>query len=134
MSGEQVRRKGRRNAYREVFEEIAGQIDSGQLKRGDQLPTYPEMEKRYGISHATATRVVRLLKERGYVEGSTRGTFVHMTRSEWLFQQLADVLNALEEDGQDPQLEVSPNGSWVVGRAGAVNWRPQRSAWVAEIF
>lgn len=134
MSGEQARRKGRRNAAREVYNEIAQQIDSGQLKRGDQLPTYPRMERQYGISHATATKVIRLLKEQGYVEGSTRGTFVLMTRSESLLQQLADVLNALEQDGQSPQLEVENSGSWVISRVGAVGWMPKREAWVAEIF
>lgn len=134
MGGEQVRRKGRRNAYREVYDEIARQIDSGQLAKGDQLPTYPQMEAQYNISHATATKVVRLLKEHGYVEGSTKGTFVLMPRSEWLLQQLADVLNALEEDKQAPQLEVDHGGSWIVSRVGAVGWKPRRSAWVAEIF
>lgn len=134
MSGEQARRKGRRNAAREVFDEIARQIDSGRLKKGEQLPTYPRMEEQYGISHATATKVIRMLKEQGYVEGSTRGTFVRMTRSESLLQQLADVLNALEQDGQAPQLEAEQGSAWVVSRVGAVGWMPRREAWVAEIF
>lgn len=136
MSGEKesVRRKGRRNAYQDTYDEIARMIDSEELLPGDQLPTYPQLTVRYGISHATATKVIRMLKEHGYVESSTKGTFVLRSRREALLQQLADILNALEKDGQDPVFETDRNGACIVGRVGAVCWRPSTASWAAEIF
>lgn len=131
MGGEQgtERRKGRWNAYLEPYRQFMELIDSGQLAPGDQLPTYPEIEKRFDISHATATKVIRLLKENGYVCSSTQGVFVKWTKTDRLLQQLCDALNALEGDGQDPQLENSRDGSCIAVRSGAVCWNPHMGVW-----
>lgn len=131
MGGEQgvKRRKGRWNSYLEPYQQFMEMIDSGQLVPGDQLPTYPEIEARFKISHATATKVIRLLRENGYVLSSTQGVFVRWTKTDRLLQRLCDTLNALEEDGQDPQLERSRDGMCVAVREGAVCWNPRVEAW-----
>lgn len=123
------RRTGRWNAYMEPYTDFMRMIDSGRLKPGDQLPTYPVIEERYRISHATATKVIRLLRENDYVLSNTQGVFVKWTKTERLMHQLCIVLNALEEDQQDPQLEAGKGGMCIATRSGAVCWDPKREMW-----
>ncbi|MFC3989607.1 GntR family transcriptional regulator [Actinoplanes siamensis] len=54
-------------------------IDAGELKPGDHLPSVRELAAGSGISHATAAKVIGVLKAEGYVitsTGATGGTVV----------------------------------------------------------
>lgn len=135
MSGEKgARRKGRPRAYLDVYRHFADLIDSGQLKPGDRLPRTWEIEEQHSVSHATASKAIRLLKEEGYVRSSTQGVFVHLMPHERLLHQLSEALNALEEAGQSPVLETNRNGSCIAGRSGAVCWSVRNGRWETEIF
>lgn len=120
---------GHYNSYQETYDHFVELIDTGQLRPGDQLPTYPEIKDRFGISHATVSKVVRLLREGDYVHSSAQGVFVSRTKQDRLLQRLTDTLNALEEDGQSPQLETTRDGACVAVRTGAVCWNPRVEAW-----
>lgn len=127
MGGE--RRTGRWNAYMKPYTDFMQMIDSGRLQPGAQLPTYPVIEARYQISHATATKVIRLLRENGYVFSNTQGVFVKWSKADRQLHQLRAALNALEEDGQDPQLEMGQGGMCIATRSGAVCWDPKQETW-----
>lgn len=63
--------------YRQVVAQFRHQIKSGELKVGDRLPSRPAMQALYGISPATAEKVLTLLwQENLVVRESGRGTFV----------------------------------------------------------
>ncbi|GAA2701532.1 winged helix-turn-helix domain-containing protein [Micromonospora olivasterospora] len=63
--------------YVRVVNDIAGLIEVGELKGGDRLPTYAELAKRYEVSVTTVQTALRILSERGLVEGQQgKGVFV----------------------------------------------------------
>jgi len=51
---------------------IRTQIVSGQLKPGDRLPIWDELERIYNISRTTVTRAIESLRNDGFVLGSRR--------------------------------------------------------------
>lgn len=63
--------------YRQVLAQLRHQITSGELQAGARLPSRPEMQKLYGISPATADKILTLLwQENLVVREPGRGTFV----------------------------------------------------------
>jgi DNA-binding GntR family transcriptional regulator len=125
---------GKRSSYQKLYADLAEQIDSGQLKPGDRLPTYPELKSRWQVSHATVSKVLRLLYERGYVRSSTRGVFVLQTRQERLLRQLCDAINELEKDGLDPQIKMNRHGGCIYTLAGEVYWNAKDETWESQVF
>ncbi|MBF9135038.1 winged helix-turn-helix transcriptional regulator [Plantactinospora sp. S1510] len=63
--------------YLRVIEAITEQIRAGELAPGEKLPTYAQLADHFGISVTTAQNALRILRERGLVEGHQgKGTFV----------------------------------------------------------
>jgi DNA-binding GntR family transcriptional regulator len=51
-----------------VVKAIRAEIESGQLQAGDTLPSVRKITKEWGISHATATKVLAALRSEGLAE------------------------------------------------------------------
>ena len=63
--------------YKRVVDAITEQIRAGELAPGDKLPTYAQLAEQFKISVTTAQTALRILRERGLVEGHQgKGTFV----------------------------------------------------------
>ncbi|WP_320069182.1 winged helix-turn-helix domain-containing protein [Micromonospora sp. RTGN7] len=63
--------------YVRVVETITAQIRAGELAAGDKLPTYAQLADQYKISVSTAQAALRILRDRGLVEGHQgKGTYV----------------------------------------------------------
>ncbi|GHJ11623.1 hypothetical protein TPA0907_59900 [Micromonospora humidisoli] len=63
--------------YVRVVETITAQIRAGELAPGDKLPTYAQLADEYKISISTAQAALRILRDRGLVEGHQgKGTYV----------------------------------------------------------
>lgn len=63
--------------YIRVVDSITAQIRAGELAPGDKLPTYAQLADRFKISVTTAQTALRILRERGLVEGHQgKGTYV----------------------------------------------------------
>src|ERR1700760_3462542 len=63
--------------YRQIAEAIEGDILSGRLRRGQQLPTHRALAKALGIDLTTVTRAYAEARGRGLLEGRVgQGTFV----------------------------------------------------------
>ncbi|WP_433115911.1 GntR family transcriptional regulator [Micromonospora sp. CA-246542] len=63
--------------YIRVVDAITAQINAGELAPGDKLPTYAQLAEQYKISVTTAQQALRILRERGLVEGHQgKGTYV----------------------------------------------------------
>lgn len=63
--------------YQRVIDGITQLIKSGQLKPGDKLPTYAQLAEEYRVSVTTTQAALRLLRERGLIEGHQgKGTYV----------------------------------------------------------
>ncbi|MFD2420268.1 GntR family transcriptional regulator [Amycolatopsis pigmentata] len=63
--------------YLRIRNDLEGRIRSGELPPGSRLPTEAELRDQYGVSRATAQRVLHELAQAGLVERHRRkGTFV----------------------------------------------------------
>ncbi|GHJ56375.1 hypothetical protein Nm8I071_56820 [Nonomuraea sp. TT08I-71] len=63
--------------YLRVVNAITEQIESRELAPGDKLPTYAQLAEQYKVSVSTAQAALRILRDRGLVEGQQgKGTFV----------------------------------------------------------
>lgn len=122
---------GKPDKRRTVFEYYARLIDAGTLLPGDRLPIYSEIERQHGISHVTAVSVIRGLKENLYVRTSTAGIVVHMRGPSRLYQLLCNALNALEDAGEQLQVEESAGMACIAGKSGGAHWNPETKRWEA---
>jgi GntR family transcriptional regulator len=67
----------RQPMYRRIADDLRNQIESGQLARGDQLPTELELGDAYGASRNTIRDAIKQLTSQGLVETRQgQGTFV----------------------------------------------------------
>lgn len=114
-----------------VYDYYASLIDSGKLKPGDRLPTYPQLEEQHGVSHATALAAIRALKADRYVRTSTAGMSVDLAGNARLYQALCDALNALEDADQQLQVEEFAGLACIAGRDGGACWNPTTQRWEA---
>ena len=63
--------------YRQIAEDLRGQIESGRLEPGQQLRTEHEMQDHYGASRNTVRDAIKWLTSLGLVETKPgQGTFV----------------------------------------------------------
>lgn len=63
--------------YQRIAAEVRGQIERGELRPGEQVPSVTELAKAYKVSRGTARRSLDLLKEWGLTEATPGwGTFV----------------------------------------------------------
>src|SRR5687768_5651928 len=73
-------RKGSAPKYQQVYQALLGEIQSGQWKRGDRLPSEAELGQRFGASRITIGRAVRDLQLAGLVERRAgSGTYIKGT-------------------------------------------------------
>jgi GntR family transcriptional regulator len=64
-------------AYLQLEEELAEQIDTGELSAGDQIPTERELAEATGVSRMTVRAALGRLEQRGLIiRRQGRGTFV----------------------------------------------------------
>lgn len=82
---------GPKPAYEAVADDLAARIAAGEFPPGSRLPSRREIGEHYGIAHATTTRAVQVLINRGLAIGqSGSGTYVRqlpevrrITRTPW---------------------------------------------------
>jgi 2-aminoadipate transaminase len=69
--------QGEAPLYRQLFEQIAGQIRSGRLARGERLPATRELAGLLGLNRATVSAAYEMLGNGGLISGHVgRGSFV----------------------------------------------------------
>ena len=79
-----------------IARDLRQQIVRGEMGPGSQLPTWDDLERDYDVKRTTLSRVLRQLKNAGFVyASSTRGTFVvdrppHSHRYALVFKQQPD--------------------------------------------
>jgi len=73
--------------YRQLFEQIAERIRSGQLASGERLPATRELAGQLGLNRTTVSAAYELLEKEGLISGQVgRGSFVtgaHGGRVDW---------------------------------------------------
>jgi DNA-binding transcriptional MocR family regulator len=113
--------------YRQLFEQIADQIRSGQLSRGERLPATRELAGLLGLNRTTVSAAYEMLEAEGLVHGQVgRGSFVTGTAApsgvDW---------NALMERTDPPVWGPSAPGRDVISFAVS---RPSRHLFPLDEF
>lgn len=66
-----------RLTYRQIAEDIAERIQTGEYPPGSALPSYRALAEMYSVSVSTAQQALRLLRDRGLTRSELgRGVFV----------------------------------------------------------
>ena len=69
--------------YRAIADALAEDIETGDLRPGDRLPTHRDLAARVGVTLTTVTRAYAEAERRGLTEGTVgRGTFVSARKLE----------------------------------------------------
>jgi DNA-binding GntR family transcriptional regulator len=108
-------REGPVPIYKQVADLIRHQIERGELKAGDPVPSEARLEKDYEIARTTARRVARELREQGMaytIQGE--GTFVgqpggpRAARKVPLYQTIAEEIAERIRQGEIPPNRAIP--------------------------
>lgn len=101
--------------YKQVAELIRQQIERGELKAGDPVPSEAKLERDYDIARTTARRVARELREQGVaytIQGE--GTFVgepgapRAARTMPVYQRIAAEIAERIQRGEIPPNRAIP--------------------------
>jgi DNA-binding GntR family transcriptional regulator len=74
-------RSGATYLYVQLADWVEAQIKAGQLQAGERLPAQRDIASLTGTSTELAGKAMSVLRERGLVETSIRGTFVAEAQS-----------------------------------------------------
>jgi GntR family transcriptional regulator len=67
----------RRLTFRQIADDIAARISTGEYPPATKIPSYQQLAHLYSVSISTAQRAVLVLQERGLVYGEPgRGVYV----------------------------------------------------------
>ena len=63
--------------YRRIVDDLTAQIESGQLRAGDRIPSISQLQRQYGVSSQPVRMALMILHDRGRTQGRQgRGVFV----------------------------------------------------------
>lgn len=92
----------------QVYLGLLAQIQSGVFKRGDKIPTEPQLEKMFGVSRVTVRRAVEMLAQEGVVEKhrGRRGTIVAAAKHDYDMRTLTSFSDDVRLYGERPSSEL----------------------------
>ena len=89
--------------WRQISEDIASKIASGEWPEGQRLSTETELSQSYGVNRHTLRRALQDLSRRGLVEAAPRrGTFVSNARIEYPIRQQTQFSEIIRQAGREP--------------------------------
>lgn len=93
--------------YQQVAESIINMIETGELKKGDRLPTEYDLVDKYNVSRATVRKAISLLVEKDLIIVSPgKGMFVKNTFIEMDFNELKGIYEILAQQGMETYTEL----------------------------
>ena len=88
--------------YKNIVNQIRKMILSGELKKGDQLPSERDMAQQFGVSRTAVREAIKSLSEIGLIDIMVgRGTFVANNTADRIVESvnlLLDVEKVVKED------------------------------------
>ncbi|MFI6601194.1 GntR family transcriptional regulator [Nonomuraea sp. NPDC050536] len=121
--------------YKQVADQIRRQIESGELKPGEPVPSEAKLEAEYNIARTTARRVARELREQGVaytIQGE--GTFVgppdHPRLRQYtpVYERIAKELIERIKSGQLPSNRPIPSEKTLMKQYGVAKVTVRQSA------
>lgn len=93
--------------YLQLKELIKGQVQRGELKPGDQIPSERELCQLYGISRITVRQAIEAAVSEGLLYRQPgKGTFVAKPRIEQGLSRLVDFATSMRSWGLEPSTQV----------------------------
>ncbi len=96
--------------YQQIFEEIKAEIDRGEYKPLEKIPSEPELSQKYDVSRITVRRAIEELCAEGYlVKKQGRGTFVstpRINRRLLQYEVARSFTQVCEDNGMTPGAHV----------------------------
>ncbi|WP_313110120.1 GntR family transcriptional regulator [Atlantibacter sp.] len=93
--------------YRQIADAIGQQIERGELKSGDALPTESALQEQYGVSRVTVRQALKMLTEQNVIESiQGSGTYVKEERVQYDIYQLTSFYEKLADRNVDTHSEV----------------------------
>lgn len=103
--------------YYQIKTRLLEQIEAGQLKPGDRVPSERELTERYGVSRMTARQALVELETQGYlVRVQGRGTFVATPKLEQTLATLTSFTEDMRRRGLEAGAQVLSAGEVPAGR------------------
>lgn len=97
----------RKPLYRQIADRILQQIQQGELRPGDALPTESALQAEFGVSRVTVRQALRQLTEQQVVESiQGSGTYVKEERVNYDIYQLTSFYEKLADRNVDAHSEV----------------------------
>jgi GntR family transcriptional repressor for pyruvate dehydrogenase complex len=92
----------KRRAYEDIVQQVLGLIESGKLKRGDQLPSERDLTDAFKVSRTTVREAIRILESMKLLQcRQGNGTYVLASSAKALIQPLAAALFHANDDIRD---------------------------------
>nr|WP_318384995.1 GntR family transcriptional regulator [uncultured Enterobacter sp.] len=93
--------------YRQIADALIEQIQQGELKPGDALPTESALQARFGVSRVTVRQALKQLTEQAIVESiQGSGTYVKAERVNYDIYQLTSFYEKLADRQVETHSEV----------------------------
>jgi GntR family transcriptional repressor for pyruvate dehydrogenase complex len=90
--------RGRQRLAQQLIDQLRGQIETGKLKEGDQLPTEPQLEANFGVSRTVVREAIADLRAAGYVKPvQGKGVFVSDPKVHQTFNLTPVEINSIPE-------------------------------------
>ncbi|HAZ53830.1 MAG TPA: transcriptional regulator, partial [Franconibacter helveticus] len=84
--------------YRQIADAIGHQIERGELKPGDALPTESALQAQFGVSRVTVRKALKQLTEQNSIESiQGSGTYVKQERVHYDIYQLTSFYEKLAD-------------------------------------
>jgi DNA-binding GntR family transcriptional regulator len=120
MATDRAVRGSRQPRYRQLADELIGEIRGGRLRIGQTLPGELELGGRFGVSRHTVREALRMLEELGLIERHQGvGTVVTARESSESYVQMVRSPAQLMQYPADTQLGVVSSGEVTANRATA---------------
>lgn len=101
---------GGRSGAQQIAEQLRDAVANGSLRPGDKLPGEHELAASFDVARGTVREALKTLAANGLVRstrGSKGGTFVTVPESEWVAEQLGDLLEIWFQVGNVTLAEVN---------------------------
>ncbi|MBY7142235.1 GntR family transcriptional regulator [Virgibacillus sp. NKC19-3] len=93
--------------YKQVYDWIKANIDSGHFEMGRQLPPEPTLSRDLGVSRSTLRQALQLLIDEGICyQQQGKGTFIHSKRSRYELTVLTSFTEQMMAKGKRPSSKL----------------------------
>lgn len=120
--------------YEQVIDDIKNKIKSGEIKKGDRLPSERELSEALGVSRTSIREAIRALEVIGLVESRRgAGNYIKTNFEDSLFEPLS-VMFMLQESSPREMFDVRESLELQCARLSAKNIQDNELALLAAIL